>query len=444
MKPLMNKSSDRQSFTSLGPLVGELGVPGDKSITHRALILAALARGRSVLTGVGRGLDVAATARILGSVGAAVAGDPAKSQLEVEGCGWSGLTESTDVLDAGNSGTTLRLMLGVLAAARGAFFLSGDASLGGRPMGRIVAPLRAMGATIDGRAGGDRTPLLVRGSELTGVDHVLPVASAQVKSALLLAGLRANGRTTVTEPAASRDHTERMLAAVGVPIERRGQWSSVAGRHEDLAPVARRIPGDISSAMFLVVAATLVPGSDVTVTGVGLNPTRTGALEVLEAMGARIEVGSPVDLGGEPAGCIRVRAGELGAAAIDAAIVPRLVDELPILAIAATQATGETVISGAAELRVKESDRIATVVQGLKILGADVDALDDGLVIRGPCALRGGVVDSHGDHRVALAFAVAGLIAKGKVEVEGWHAVDSSFPEFLGLLDRVGRGGSPR
>lgn len=424
-------------MTERPPLRGEIQMPGDKSISHRAVILGALATGTSLLRDINLGHDVVASARIAKQLGAGVEVDRQKHRVKVQGYGWGGLREPDDVLDAGNSGTTLRTMLGVTASALGVFSFTGDRSLRERPMMRVVAPLRSMGAQIEGRSGGALAPITVRGVPLMGVEHRLDVASAQVKTALLLAGLRAEGRTVVIEPGPSRDHTERMLECAGAPIEREGASTVVHGGVEALRPADRVIPGDISSAMFFIVAATVVGGSDLRILRVGLNPTRTGGLEVLERMGAAIELAPSGEAEGEPVGTVRVRAANLTATDIDGSLAPRLVDELPILAVAASLATGTTTITGARELRVKESDRIAAMVDGLTRLGAEVEELDDGMLIRGPGRLGGGVVDSHGDHRVAMAFAIAGLVAEGPVRVRGLESAETSFPGFSAILSSV-------
>jgi 3-phosphoshikimate 1-carboxyvinyltransferase len=421
------------------PLVGTLRVPGDKSISHRALILATLARGRSEVTEVNLGRDVRATARALTRLGGDLRVDAANARVEVEGIGWDGLHEPDAVLDAGNSGTTLRSLLGVCAAVPGGFVLTGDRTLRRRPMDRVVAPLRAMGATIDGRAGGRLPPLWVRGEKLAAIDWHTTVASAQVKTALLLAGLRAQGRTSVTEPARSRDHTERMMSAAGISLERSGTTVAVVGGQE-LRAVHHRIPGDVSAAAFLAVAATLVPGSDLEIAEVGLNPTRTGAFDALVAMGANLVPVLERELSGEPVGRVRVRAAPLAATAIEGPAVPTLIDEIPVLAVAATQARGATVFRDAAELRVKESDRIDCLARGLRVLGADVEPLPDGLVVRGPTPLRGGTVESRGDHRIALAFAVAGLVAADPVDIRGWECVATSFPTWDEVLAEARQG----
>jgi 3-phosphoshikimate 1-carboxyvinyltransferase len=413
---------------------GTVAVPGDKSISHRALILGSLATGESSVTGINTGADVRATAAMLGHLGVRHEFDSENHKVKIEGQGWDGLHEAQEPLDAGNSGTSMRLMLGLCAGIEGASVLTGDASLRRRPMLRVVAPLRQMGARIDGRKYGDRAPLFVRGGELKGLDYESTVASAQVKSAVLLAGLRAAGATSVVEPALSRDHTERMLAAAGVPLEHTGLRVTVAGGSE-VAPADWKVPADISAAMFFVVAALILPGSDLTLAGVGLNPTRSAALDVLRRMGARIEIEMESEESGEPRGNLRVVHSELGGTEVAPDEIPGLIDEIPALAIAATQARGATVFRGASELRVKESDRIAALAAGLTSVGATVEEVSDGLIVEGRSNLTGGEVESYGDHRIAMAFAVAGLAASERVRVRGWSCVETSFPGFLEALD---------
>ncbi|MGH2693945.1 MAG: 3-phosphoshikimate 1-carboxyvinyltransferase [Actinomycetota bacterium] len=415
------------------PLTGSVTVPGDKSVSHRALILASLAQGQSRIGGLNDGADVRATADCLRALGVAVE----RSNGEVEVDGFAGaFAEPTAPLACGNSGTTMRTLAGVLAPAPGTFVLTGDESLNRRPMLRVVAPLRQMGAVIDGREHGDLPPLFVRGAELTGVDHELRVASAQVKTALLLAGLRSAGTTSVTEPAPSRDHTERMLAATGVEVERTGTRVAVQGGSRP-DPFELTVPGDISAAAFLLVGALLLEGSELTVSRVGLNPTRTGFVEVLRAMGGDVEVQEEATTAGEPVGSVRAKASDLTAIRVEPATVPALIDEIPILAVAASQAEGETVFEGVGELRVKESDRLAAMAEGLTVLGADVEAGPQTLAVRGPRPLTGGAVDPRGDHRIAMAFAIAGLLSMEKVTVKGWSCVDVSFPGFLETISEA-------
>jgi len=408
-------------------------VPGDKSISHRALILAALARGRSVIARPNLGDDVAATATMLRALGADCALDRSKAQALVESKGRTSLREPQSVLDAGNSGTSIRLLAGVCAGIEALSVLSGDSSLRRRPMLRVVAPLRQMGARIDGRSHGDLAPLVVRGGGLTGIDLELPLASAQVKSAVLLAGLFAEGTTTVSEPGASRDHTERMLSALGAELERTERGVSLVGGTE-LGAFDLVVPGDLSSAMFLIAAAALAPGSDLTLIDVGLNPTRLAALEVLRSMGADIDLEYETDVLGEPVGQIHVRYAPLHGVDVPADAVPGLIDEIPALAVVASRAEGTTLFTGVGELRVKESDRIAALASGFETLGNPIEVSRDGFTVTGPVRFTGGEVDSFGDHRIALAFAVAGSVATERVRIRGWSSVNTSFPEFLDLL----------
>lgn len=414
------------------PLIGRVAPPGDKSISHRALLVSAVAAGTSTIAHLNEGHDVAATQRAIGALGARVRRG-ASGVVEVEGCGGAArMREPADVIDAGNSGTTLRCLLGICAGVPGMTVVTGDASLRARPMLRVVVPLRQMGAVIDGSRHGDRAPLYLRGAELTGIEHVTDVASAQVKTALLLAGLAARGTTTVTEPRPSRDHTERMLIEAGIQLERAGTSAVLEGGQ---VPDARdwRVPGDVSAALFLVVAALLVPGSDLVVDDVGLNPTRTAAVDVLRSMGADIEIEGVTTVDGEPVGRVRARHSELRGVDVPAEIAPALIDEVPALAVAALGATGTTTFRGVGELRVKESDRIAALVEGIRDAGGTAADLPDGLEVTGG-PLGAGAIDPRGDHRIAMAFAVAGLVAAGKVTVKGWSCVDTSFPGFLETL----------
>lgn len=421
-------------------LAGELTVPGDKSISHRAAILGALAEGTTEIAGFLEGADPRSTLDCLAALGVEWR-RPRPGCIVVHGRGGT-LVEPLRVLDAGNSGTTARLLLGVLAAQPFHAVLSGDASLCRRPMGRVVEPLRRMGARIDGREEGRALPLAVRGGGLEAVEHRLAVASAQVKSALLLAGLAAAGTTRVAEPHASRDHTERMLRSFGAQVE---EASGPEGHRVQVrGPAVLRgrrvvVPGDISSAAFFLAAAAALPGSRLTVRRVGLNPTRTGVLEALSRMGARIAVERRPDIAGEEWGDVTVEGGPLEGVELGGELIPRLIDELPVLCVLACVAAGETRIRDAAELRVKESDRIATMAGELGRLGARVEALPDGLVVQGGGALRGATVDAHGDHRVAMALAVAGLLAAGDTRIRGAECVDISYPDFWRQLDGLRR-----
>lgn len=460
------------------PLRGRVAVPGDKSISHRALLLGAIAEGTSQIENFLPASDCQATVGVLRALGVGIE-ELATTTLVVRGVGLTGLREPVDVLDCRRSGTTMRLLAGVLAGQPFFGVLTGDVQLRRRPMARIVEPLSQMGASILGRDGGRLPPLAIRGGNLRGLDYRMPVASAQVKSAILLAGLYADGPTIVQEPGPARDHTERMLLAMGAEIQERATlesasgadgwvpwrprdqhsagcaggaygWSS--GRSLRILPGARlqsldvKVPGDFSSAAFPVVAATLVEGSEITVEGVGLNPTRTGLLDALRAMGADIVVQNEHLVGGEPVGDLVVRASRLHGTEVGGDLVVRMIDELPILAVAATQAHGETVVRDAAELRVKETDRIATTVEELRHLGAEVEPLPDGFVVRGPSRLHAGIgpnrpigaVDSHGDHRLAMALAVCGLIAENDVRVLDVACIADSFPGFEVALADLG------
>jgi len=411
------------------PLRGVLRVPGDKSISHRAAILGAIAHGTTRIWGFLRAEDCLSTLRCLGVLGVAM--DDRGGALEIPG---GALREPEEILDVGNSGTTLRLLAGVLAGQRFHSVLTGDASIRRRPMDRIAEPLRRMGARISGRQGGRLAPLAISGGELSGITYATPVASAQVKSALLLAGLFADGDTVVQEPRQSRDHTERMLGAFGAEVVRSGLTVRLRGP-QALSGTEVRVPGDLSSAAFFLVAAALVPGSDLAVAGVGLNPTRTGVLDVLRMMGAAVEVRDLKEESGEPVGTVVVRGGGLlHGTVIGGDLIPRAIDELPVLAVAASLADGETVIRDAAELRVKESDRIEALARELGRLGAKVEAQPDGLAIVGTRRLRGGRVASGGDHRIAMALAVAGLCADGAVTVDDPACIETSFPGFAEVL----------
>src|SRR5918997_4530665 len=411
------------------PLRGSVTVPGDKSISHRALILSALAEGRSSIRGCNLGRDVLSTVGALRALGVGCTVDREAARAEVQGQGWEGMAEPSSVVDAGNSGTTLRLLLGVCAALPVRTVLSGDASLRRRPMRRVVEPLRAMGAVIEGPEGADRPPLSVEGRPLRAVTWRSSVASAQVKSAVLLAALRAEGITSYREPLASRDHTERMLSSAGVRVELGGSRVRLAGG-QPIRAMDRTVPGDISSAIFLVVAATLAEGSNLTITDVGLNPSRTGALDVLVRMGADVTIRRRGDVAGEPFGDVQVRAAALRPTSVSPEEVPALIDEIPALAVAAAGAAGTTVFSGAGELRFKESDRIEAMVLGLRAAGVPCRAEEGGLTLTGPSNLEPARIDPHGDHRIALAFAAAGLAGTAAFEIDGWDCTEVSFPRW--------------
>ena len=428
-------------ITGPRPLTGRLRVPGDKSISHRALLLAAVAGGTSRVSGLADGDDVARTRAAVEALGVRVR-DVSPSAVAVRGAGFDGLSEPETVLDCGNSGTTIRLLAGLLAGRPFHSVLTGDASVSRRPMARVVTPLRAMGARVDGRRDGDLAPLSIRGGSLTGRRHELAVASAQVKTALILAGLQAEGVSEVVEPALSRDHTERLLGSLGAGVEA-SPGGGVRVRPGGVAPFELAVPGDPSAAAFFVVGACVTPGSDLVVTDVCLNPTRTGFIEVLRRMGASIDVEVTGERGGEPVGDLHVVASALVATTMAGDEIPRVIDEIPALAVAAAFAEGVTEIRDAAELRVKESDRIGTVSQELSQLGVDVQARPDGLVIRGGTP-RGGLLKSHGDHRVAMAAAVAANACEGRSTVRGWQAIVSSYPGFAEHLHQVTGGAGAR
>ncbi len=411
-----------------GALHGTLRVPGDKSVSHRAVMLGALAEGTTEVAGFLEGADSLATLAAFEAMGVVVE-HPAPGRLVVHGRGLDGLRAPGAPLDLGNSGTSMRLLAGLLAGQRFDTTLIGDASLSRRPMRRVTEPLARMGAQIDATPAGTAPLRIHGGRRLHAIDYVLPVASAQVKSALLLAGLYADGVTRVTEPAPTRDHTERMLGALGARVERDGATVAVHGR-PTLRGTDLTVPADISSAAFFLVGASLAPGSDLTLTGVGMNPTRTGVIDILRAMGADIAVENPREEGGEPVADLRVRGGPLRGIEIPERLVPLAIDEFPVLFVAAACAEGETILRGAAELRVKESDRIGVMAEGLTALGIDASPTEDGMVVHsGP--LRGGRVDSHGDHRIAMAFAIAALRATGPITVSDCSNVDTSFPGFV-------------
>jgi len=414
-----------------GRLRGRVRVPGDKSISHRAALIGALARGDTVIHHFLRADDCLHTVSCLRALGVGI--EDEGSRLIVRGMGPRWRAPMTP-LDAGNSGTTMRLLAGILAGQPFQTELTGDASLRTRPVDRIVEPLSRMGARIVASGDGRFPPLRITGGSLRGITYTLPVASAQVKSAVLLAGLLAEGPTTVVEPTPTRDHTERMLAAFGAPIRRDGDRVSVTAAA--LRGHEVRVCGDISSAAFLLAAAAAMPGSELTVEHVGLNPTRTGFLDVLRALGAEADVRQTGEDAGEPVGAVTVRGQRLRGVRIGGSLIPRVIDELPVLCVIATAAEGETVISDAAELRVKESDRIAVIARGLRALGGEVEERPDGLTVYGS-RLHGGRVGSAGDHRIAMAFAVAGLLAGGPVTVEGAESIAVSFPEFTRVLRDV-------
>lgn len=416
-------------------LAGRMCVPGDKSISHRAFLFNAMSQGTACVRNSGHGADCLATLNCLRALGTHIDDGPA-GEIVVHGRGGEGFAQPGSPLQAWESGTTIRLMCGLLAALPFPTVITGEAPLRRRPMDRIIEPLRLMGAEVTGSgAGGSLAPVRIKGGSLRGIEYRMPMASAQVKSAVLIAGLGAGGMTTVIEPAPSRDHTERMLAAMGIKVSRDGNRVSV---HPGTPkPVDVDIPGDISSAAFWVVAACLHPNADILIMGVGVNPTRAGILDILREMGADVTLERERLAGGEPVADIRARSSSLRGIRIGGAMIPRAIDELPILALAGAMARGETEIRDAAELRVKESDRVASTGAALRALGASVDELSDGLVVHGGAALRGAACSSHGDHRLAMMLAVAGLVAEGETVIEGAESAGKSYPEFWEDLGRL-------
>lgn len=425
-----------------GRLTGHARVPGDKSMSHRSIMLGALADGVTRVSGFLEGEDSMNTLRAFRAMGVRIEG-PEDGRVRIEGVGIDGLKPPVADIDLGNSGTAMRLMSGLLAGQAFDTVLTGDASLSGRPMGRVTEPLAEMGASID-TADGGTAPLRIHGGGLLrGMDYTMPMASAQVKSCLLLAGLYARGRTCVTEPAPTRDHTERMLSGFGYAVERVGSTVCLEGGGR-LNAMDIDVPADISSSAFFLVGASIAAGSDLTLKHVGMNPTRDGVINILRLMGADIEVIDPREVGGEPVADLRVRSAPLRGIRIPEDQVPLAIDEFPALFVAAACAEGETVLTGAEELRVKESDRIQVMADGLQALGIDARPTADGIVIQGVGAdgtggvFKGGEVDSRGDHRIAMSFAMAALRAKAPVRIRDCANVNTSFPGFVGLARAVG------
>ncbi len=427
-----------QPPTSGLSLQGRIRIPGDKSISHRALMLGAIAQGQTQIKGLLLGEDPCSTASCFQAMGAEIS-ELNSELVTVTGIGLGNLQEPTDVLNAGNSGTTMRLMLGLLASHPGRFFtVTGDSSLRSRPMSRVVKPLQQMGAQIWGRKDGSLAPLAISGQALKPIHYHSPIASAQVKSCILLAGLLTEGQTTVTEPALSRDHSERMLKAFGAKLDIDPQTNSVTiTGPTQLVGQTVVVPGDISSAAFWLVAGAIVPNSELVIENVGVNPTRTGILETLAMMGADIQRLNEREVAGEPVADLRVRSSRLQSCTIAGEIIPRLIDEIPILAVASVFATGTTVIKDAAELRVKESDRIAVMAQQLNKMGAKVTELPDGMEITGGTPLVGTDVDSYTDHRIAMSLAIAALVATGKTTIQRAEAASISYPNFVPTLETV-------
>lgn len=417
------------------PFRKRITVPGDKSISHRAVMFGALAEGTTIIEGFLPGADCMSTISCFEQLGILVE-RTSETSVRVTGKSLAGLESPQMPLDVGNSGTTIRLLMGILAGSSFSSTLVGDESIGKRPMDRVVGPLRQMGAVITGHQDGKFTPISLQGTRLHGITYESPVSSAQVKSAILLAGLHSTGKTTVMEPSISRDHTERMLGAFGVQVDRLPNGASVEGG-QLLSATHVTVPGDISSAAFFLAAALIVPGSTITIEQVGLNPTRTGILDVFQAMGAEVKVDHEVESSGEPIGTITITSDGLKGVEIGGDLIPRLIDEIPIIAVVATQAKGKTIIRDAAELKVKETNRISTTVNELRKLGAQVEETEDGLIIEGYTPLNGAICSSHGDHRIGMAMAIAGLATDGPVVVDGAEAIQVSFPRFYELLKQL-------
>ena len=415
-------------------LSGTMTVPGDKSISHRAVMLGSIAKGKTVIKGFLPGEDCLSTISCFRQMGVNIFQDG--DYVEIEGNGVAGLQEPEAVLEVGNSGTTIRLLSGMLAGLPFYVCLQGDHSIAKRPMNRIVDPLRLMGAKMDGRKSGSFTPISITGGNLQSIDYSLPIASAQVKSAILLAGLQANGTTSVTELHESRDHTERMLKAFGVTVQRNGNKVSVEG-NQSLTATKINIPGDISSAAFFLVAGAIVPTSKILIQKVGMNPTRSGIIDVLQQMGATMSISKKGEDSFELSADIQVQSSPLKAIEIGGSIIPRLIDEIPIIALAATQAEGTTIIRDASELKVKETNRIDTVAQELNKMGANIETTVDGMIIYGKTPLKGAHVNSHGDHRIGMMLAIASCIAEGETMIENREAVNVSYPNFFDSLKEL-------
>ncbi len=417
-------------------LKGEITPPPDKSISHRAVILSSLAKGRSSIRNFLRAADTLSTMNAFRALGISI--EDHGKEVKIDGKGARGLSEPPGPIDCGNSGTTMRLLCGVLAGNAFRSVLTGDESLRRRPMGRVIKPLGRMGARMTARDGNEYPPITIVGGALKAITYEMPVASAQVKSAILLAGLYADGVTEVIEPRKSRDHTERMLPLYGVGVEVDGNRIRLVGGAE-LRAVGLDVPGDFSSAAFFIGAALMVEGSEVLLRSVGLNPLRTGLLDVLGRMGAEVKVENIREVAGEPVGDLYCTSYPIRGVTVGADEVPSMIDEFPLLCALAARAEGTTTITGASELRLKESDRVSAMAEGLRAMGVEVEEFEDGMSINGGARLKGATIDSRGDHRVAMAFSVAALAAEGTTTIEGADAVDISFPGFYSTLRRLGK-----
>ncbi len=420
-------------------LRGAIEIPGDKSISHRAVMFNALANGSATVTNLSGGADCTSTISIFRAMGVDIERSPGAAgrgdTVRITGVGMHGLVEPEEILDAGNSGTTTRLMSGLLAGRPIMTVITGDDSLRSRPMGRVINPLRSMGAEISARNDGELAPIVFHGGNLHGIEYEMPVASAQLKSCLLLAGLRATGNTVIKQPDVSRDHTERMLKGMGANIQVNGLTVTTSASELTAADV--EVPGDVSSAAFWIVAAAAHPDADITLSNVGVNPTRTGIFEVLQAMGVEIELVNQRDVAGEPVADLRVRSSQLKGVDINGDIVPLMIDEIPVIAVAAAMAEGTTRITDAAELRVKESDRISATVAWLKSSGVGHEEAEEGLTIHGGGRIQSAVADSFDDHRIAMSLAIAGLVSEGTIGIERAESVNISYPTFWRDLDTL-------
>lgn len=419
-------------------LQGELNIPGDKSISHRAVMFGSIAEGITEIDHFLMGADCLSTVSCFQKMGVKI--DVTNEKVIVHGNGYRGLKEPLEILDVGNSGTTTRLMIGILAGTPFHSCVIGDESIAKRPMSRVTQPLRKMGAHIEGRENGNFTPLAIRGGQLKAIEYASPVASAQVKSAILLAGLQTNNEVTrVIEPHKSRDHTERMLRAFGVEVDENENTVSIRGG-QSLVSTAIYVPGDISSAAFFLVAGAIVPNSQIILNNVGVNPTRTGIIEVLKRMGAKISINPQAGNPFEPLAQIKIETSNLKGITIEGDLIPKLIDEIPVIALLATQAEGETVIKDAHELKVKETNRIDTVVSELKKLGAIIEPTDDGMIIKGKTPLKGGgTVSSHGDHRIGMMLGIASCITEEPIELQDAEAISVSYPNFFSDLNSLSK-----
>lgn len=413
---------------------GEIKVGGDKSITHRGLILGSIAEGTTILKDYSKGKDCMSTLEIMKKLGVSILKN--ESQIRIEGKGLNGLKEPRGVLDCGNSGTSMRLISGLLAGQNFFSVLTGDNSLLKRPMKRIIEPLTRMNAKILGRENNNYAPLAIKGGKLRSIDYQTPVASAQVKSSILLASLYAKGKSSIREPGISRDHTERMMNLLGAEIESKKN-RIILKKKNNLTAKEITVPGDISSAAFFIILGSIMKDSKILIKNVGINPTRTGMLEVLESMGADISIINERNKDYEPTADLSIKGRNLKAITISGKIIPKVIDELPVIAVAATQANGTTVIKDAAELRVKETDRIHAIATGLKKMGAKIEEKPDGLIIEGPTKLKGNICESFDDHRIGMALAIAGVIAEKETTLLKSECIDISFPEFTSLLRRI-------